>query len=151
MNSLTIYRISEFLYKHNYFILSRIVDRINFILFNSFIPGSAKIGKFSKCAYGGIGVVIHSKAIIGERVIVGQGVTIGKKKKSDEAPSIGNNVYLSAGCRILGSIKIGDNVIVGANAVVINDVPSNCVVAGVPARIIRYVDYDIHVELENEI
>jgi serine O-acetyltransferase len=88
-------------------------------------------------AYGGIGVVIHARAVVGRNCIIGQGVTIGGKSGWYEVPVIGDNVEISAGARIIGPIRIGNNVIIGANAVVVKDVPDNCVVAGVPARIIE--------------
>lgn len=93
--------------------------------------------KGTKFAYGGIGVVIHARAIVGRNCMIGQGVTIGGKSGWYEVPVIGDNVEISAGARILGPIKIGSNVIIGANAVVVKDVPDNCIIAGVPARIIK--------------
>jgi serine O-acetyltransferase len=78
---------------------------------------------------------------LGDNVHVNQGVTIGgnwdKADNGRRLPIIGSNVWIMAGAKILGPITIGDNVLVGANAVVIRDVPSNSVVAGVPARKIR--------------
>ena len=64
-------------------------------------------------------------------------VTIGGKSGWYEVPVIGNNVHISAGARILGPVRVGNNVLIGANAVVVKDVPDNCVVAGVPAKIIK--------------
>lgn len=95
------------------------------------------MGKGTKFGYGGIAVVIHARAVIGNNCIIGQCVTIGGKSKHKNVPRIGNNVQISIGAKILGPITIGDNVIVGANAVVVKDVPANCIVAGVPAKIIR--------------
>ena len=66
-------------------------------------------------------------------------VTIGNKLSKGSNPSLGNNVRVFTGAVIIGNIKIGDNVIVAANSVVNKDVPSNCVVAGVPAKIIKYI------------
>lgn len=100
------------------------------MIFNSVIPYSAQIGQDSKFAYGGIGVVIHSKSVIGDKVIIVQGVTIGRQLGPEGVPVIGNNVYISAGSRILGNIKIGNNVIIGANSVVIHDVLDNLYRAG---------------------
>lgn len=88
-------------------------------------------------AYGGIGVVIHARAVIGENCVLGQNITIGGKSGWYEVPIFGDNVHVSAGARILGPVRIGNNVIIGANAVVVKDVPDNCIVAGVPAKIIR--------------
>lgn len=74
---------------------------------------------------------------IGNNVWINQQVTIGHK--GDKAPIIGNNVRISCGAKVLGGITIGDNVVIGANAVVVKDVPDNCVVAGVPACIIKRI------------
>ena len=108
-----------------------------YLLFNSSVPASCVLGKGTKFAYGGIGVVIHARAIVGENCLIGQNVTIGGKSGWYEVPIIGDNVEISAGARIIGPVKIGNNVIVGANAVVVKDVPDNCIVAGVPAKIIK--------------
>jgi serine O-acetyltransferase len=102
--------------------------------FGIYIPVRANIGK---------GFVIHNfsgificEATIGENFIVFQNVTIGHLRGQSEPPRLGNNVFLAAGAKVLGSITIGNNVAVGANSVVVNDVPDNCTVMGVPARII---------------
>lgn len=83
-------------------------------------------------------VVIAKSAIIGNNVSIHQGVTIGRVFSGRYAgvPTIGDNVVIFAGAKILGNIKIGDGAVVGANAVVVKDVPANTVVAGVPAKII---------------
>ena len=75
-------------------------------------------------------------ADLGENCWVNQQVTIGHKDKSGR-PQIGNNVRITAGAKVLGNIKIGNHVTVGANAVVVKDVPDNCVVVGIPAYIIE--------------
>ena len=95
------------------------------------------IGRGTKFGYGGIGVVIHARTVIGKNCTIGQGVTIGGKSGWYEVPMIGDNVRIHAGARIIGPVRIGDNVEIGANCVVVKDVPSNCVVAGIPARILR--------------
>ena len=78
---------------------------------------------------------VITAAEIGENCWINQQVTIGYKET--ECPVIGNNVLIAAGAKVLGGISLGDNVVVGANAVVVKDVPPDCVVAGVPARVIR--------------
>lgn len=84
-------------------------------------------------------IVFSPKCIIGEDFTIHQGVTIGKVHhgRNEGYPTIGNNVVAYAGCKILGNIKIGNNVEIGANSVVTHDVPDNAIVAGVPARILR--------------
>ncbi len=143
MNSIKLYYIANRLYRYNVPFIPGIIKGIIFIIYNSIIPYTANIGKGSKLGYGGIGVVIHSRASIGENVLIGTNVTIGGRSKQKNVPIIGNNVYIGTGAKILGNVKIGDNVVIGANAVVINDVEDNCIVAGVPARVIKK---DIKVE-----
>ena len=137
MNLINLQKFANKLYLYKIPVLPKIIYYIQFILFNSSVPFKCKIGKNTKFAYGGIGVVIHERAEIGENCIIGQGITIGGKSKEYNVPKIGNNVYIAAGSRIIGNVVIGDNVVIGANSVVIKDVPSNCIVAGIPAKIIK--------------
>ncbi|WP_241697152.1 serine O-acetyltransferase [Winogradskyella eckloniae] len=111
-----------------------------FLLYNSSIPYQCKINKGTRFGYGGIGVVLHKRVIIGSNCTIGTNVTIGGKSQHYEVPKIGNNVYIATGAKVLGPIHIGNNVTVGANAVVIDNVPDNAIVAGVPAKIIRIKD-----------
>lgn len=113
------YRLSHWLWKHYNPILPKLLWKVQYLLFNCSVPGSCTLMKGVKFAYGGIGVVIHARAVIGQNCMIGQGVTIGGKSGWYEVPIIGNNV------------------IIGANAVVVKDVPDNCIVAGIPARIIK--------------
>jgi len=142
LNLAKIHKITHMLYLKRIPLMPKIMYYFQFLIFNSSLPPSTKIGKKTIFAYGGMGVVIHARTTIGENCIIGQGVTIGGKSKIYNVPQIGNNVYISAGSRILGDVKIGNNVVIGANAVVIKDVPNNCIVAGVPAKIIKR-DIDI--------
>jgi len=87
----------------------------------------------------GMGVVIGETTVVGDNVTLYQGVTLGGtgKEKGKRHPNIGNNVVIGAGAKILGNITIGDNSYVGANAVVIKDVPDNSTVVGVPGRVTK--------------
>ena len=100
-------------------------------------PG-AKIGKGLFIDHG-MGVVIGETTIIGDNVTLFQGVTLGGtgKEKGKRHPTLGNNVVVGAGAKVLGNINIGDYVSIGANAVVIHDAPPNSTVVGVPGRITR--------------
>jgi serine O-acetyltransferase len=91
----------------------------------------------------GKGFVIHNFSCIfilaeriGNNVTVNQGVTIGRLRGRPRLPIIGNNVYFGSGAKALGDVTVGDNVVVGANSVVLMSVPSDCTVLGIPARII---------------
>jgi serine O-acetyltransferase len=85
-------------------------------------------------------IVVSPSAVIGDNCNISQGVTIGVSSRGVRKgyPVIGNNVYIAPGAKIFGAIKVGDNVAIGANAVVNIDVPDNAVVAGIPAKIISY-------------
>ena len=107
------------------------------IFFGIYIGPNARIG--SRCVIEHFGaIIIHSEATIGNDVRIRQGVTIGNKsaQEPNDVPVIGNNVDIGAGAKILGKIVVGDGVAVGANAVVIRDVPPNCLAVGVPARVV---------------
>lgn len=138
MNAISFYRVEHWLWKRKVPILPSIIHNLIFLIFNSHIPASCTIGKGTRFAYGGMGVVIHASCKIGDDCIIGTNVTIGGRSGKPNPPIVGNNVYISTGAKVLGDIKIEDNVIVGANAVVIKDVPRNAVIAGVPSKIIKY-------------
>ncbi|QVW33802.1 serine acetyltransferase [Geobacter sulfurreducens] len=137
INAVLLYRLAHWLYVHKVPFIPKIVKLIIFLCYNCSLPYECTIGRNSFLGYGGIGVVIHKNAVIGDNVIIGPNVTIGGRSNRANVPIIGNNVYISTGAKILGDITIGDRVIIGANAVVISSVPSDSVVAGVPARIIK--------------
>ncbi len=138
INAITLYRISHWLYLHHVPFLPKIFTLIIFLLYNSKIPYKAVIGKKTICGYGGIGVVIHDKAVIGNNCVIGQQVTIGGgNSRYPGLPVIGDNVHINKGAIVFGGITVGNNVDIGANAVVNIPVPDNAVVAGVPARIIK--------------
>lgn len=131
------YRFGNWLYKHHIPLLPKIIWKLQYFFFNCSVPASCEIGKGTKFGYGGIAVVLHARTVIGKNCMIGQGVTIGGKSGWYEVPAIGDNVIINAGAKIIGPVRIGDNVEIGANSVVVKDVPSNCVVAGIPARILK--------------
>ncbi|MEM6963153.1 MAG: serine acetyltransferase [Bacteroidota bacterium] len=132
-----LHRISHFFYRKKIPVLPRIFRFIIFLLYNSDIPSSVSIGKNTLFGHSGIGVVIHQDAIIGDDCVIGQGITIGGRSKNPVVPVIGNKVYIAAGARVLGPIKIGNHVIIAPNAVVIKDVPDHCIVGGIPAKVLK--------------
>lgn len=80
--------------------------------------------------------IIHYAAELGQNVQIFQGVTIGTTRGKEGTPKIGNNVILFSGARVIGGVTIGDNCVIGAGAVVTKDVPSGCVAAGLPAKVV---------------
>jgi serine O-acetyltransferase len=147
MNAVKLYRIGNWFYNHRVPFIPRIIRNLIFLLFNSYIPVSANIGKGSVFAYGAIGVVIHANAHIGQGCVLGQGITIGAAEgyisnKVNKCPIIGDNCYIGAGAKIIGDIRIGNNCQIGASAVVLKDVPDNSVVVGIPARIVGQTPID---------
>jgi len=101
------------------------------------LPCEATLGRRFRIDHFG-GIVISGDAVFGDDCVIRNGVTVGLKHTGQRgAPILGNRVDIGAGAKILGAIRIGDDVQIGANAVVLNDVPSNSVAVGVPARVIR--------------
>jgi serine O-acetyltransferase len=137
MNAIKLYRISRWCWQHHLGFIAKFFRALIFLLYTSYIPYTTEIGAGTKCAYKGIAVVIHARAVIGEKCMIGPCVTIGGKSKHYEVPIIGNHVYIAGGAKVIGSVKVGNNVMIGANAVVTQDVPDNCIVAGVPAKVIK--------------
>ncbi|MDC0083068.1 hypothetical protein OAI64_02495 [Schleiferiaceae bacterium] len=106
-------------------------------MFGCYLPYQLKLGSNFILGYGGLGVVIHDRAIIGDDCHIDQNVTVGGTSKKKGVPIFGSHVYVGAGAKILGPITIGDNVVIGANAVVVSDVPSGSLVVGIPGRVIK--------------
>lgn len=139
INAVSIYRIARRCYKFNIPFIPKILKLIIFLIYNSSIPYEAQIGKETKFGYSGIGCVIHKNAIIGDRCIISQGVTIGGQGVGNiGVPVIKSDVFIGAGAKVLGNITIGNNVVIGANTVVTKSIPENAVVAGVPGKILYY-------------
>lgn len=99
---------------------------------------SAKIDDTVLFSHNALGVVVHEHAVIGAHTQIEVNVVIGEKQSAPgKAPVIGSHVHIGAGAVILGNVTVGDNSWIGANAVVTKNVEPNCVVGGVPARIIK--------------
>jgi serine O-acetyltransferase len=102
------------------------------------VPYTATIGRNTSFNNYGMGVVIHRRTVIGENCEISHQVTIGGRGGYYEVPVIGNDVFIGAGAKVLGPIKVGDGATIGANAVVLDDVPPHSVAVGIPARVIKY-------------
>lgn len=137
IHSLIHYRISHFFYKRKCFFVARLISQISRMLTGIEIHPGAKIGKGLFIDHG-MGVVIGETAEVGDNVTLYHGVTLGGtgKDTGKRHPTIGNNVLIGSGAKILGPIVVGDNVKIGANAVVLKNVPSDCTAVGIPVRII---------------
>ncbi len=130
------HRLAHLLYKRKFFFLARLLSHINRFLTGIEIHPGAKIARRVFIDHGH-GTVIGETTEIGNDVTIYQGVTLGGtgKEKGKRHPTIGDNVVISAGAQVLGSITVGDGSKVGAGSVVLQDVPPNCTVVGIPGRI----------------
>jgi serine O-acetyltransferase len=138
LHAIILHRISHKLYLKKRYLCARAVNYFARILTGADIHPGAKIGKRFFIDHA-TGVVIGETAEIGDDVSIYQGVTLGgvSTSKGKRHPTIGNNVVIGAGATILGPVVIGDNVKIGAGSVVVKDVPPNCTVVGVPAKIVH--------------
>ncbi len=137
MSVTKLYRIGNWLHRHHVPFAAMFFKAFIRLIFNCAVDPRTQIGKGSFFAYGGIAVVVHRNAIIGENVTISQSVTIGGRSGYKTLPVIGNNVYIGAGAMVLGNVTIGNNATIGAGAVVLKDVAIGEVWAGVPAKKVK--------------
>lgn len=132
------HRIAHFFYKKKLFFIARLISHTSRFFTGIEIHPGAAIGKGFFIDHGS-GVVIGETAEVGDNVTLYQGVTLGGtgKEKGKRHPTIGNNVTISAGAKLLGSFTVGDNVKIGGGSVVLKSVPPDCTVVGVPGRIVK--------------
>lgn len=138
VKAIRMYRRAHWCFNHGFKFLARAISQRAVRKTGIEIHPGAKIGRRLVIDHG-TGVVIGETAEIGDDVLIYQGVTLGGtgKDHGKRHPTIGNNVMISAGAKVLGPFKVGDNSRVAAGAVVLKEVPENCTVVGVPARIVR--------------
>ena len=132
------YRLAHKLYRKKHYFLARWISQRGVRKTGIEIHPGAVIGKGFFIDHGN-GVIIGETAVIGDNVTLYQGVTLGGtgKEQGKRHPTIGNNVMISAGAKVLGSFKIGDNSKIGAGSVVLNEVPPGSTVVGVPGRVVK--------------
>lgn len=135
------YRLGNYAYRKDYkslILLYKMLKGAIKAISNSDIHPTAQIGERFRLEHDGIGVVIHSTAVIGNDCRMFHQATIGINDfKSEQAASIGDNIMIGTGTKIIGDLEIGNNVKIGANAVVTKNVPDNSVAVGIPAQIVE--------------
>jgi serine O-acetyltransferase len=138
LHALIFYRVAHWFYNMRLYTVARIISQTGRFLTGIEIHPGAKIGKGLFIDHG-MGVVIGETAEIGDNCLLYQGVTLGGtgKDKGKRHPTLGNNVMVGAGAKILGPFKVGDNSRIAANAVVLEEVPPNSTAVGIPARIVK--------------
>ncbi len=135
-----------FLYKPAYFLVKKFIVRHLSFKYGFSIPCETKIGPGLYLGHFG-SIIVNKNAVIGKNCNLSPGVVIGQinRGKRRGVPTIGSNVYIGPGAKILGNIIVGNNVAIGANAVVIDDVPNNAVVVGIPGKVISFKGSDGYV------
>lgn len=145
-HAILFHRMANWLWRKEFYFLGRFVSHLGRFFTGIEIHPGAKIGKNFFIDHG-MGVVIGETAEIGDNVTIYHGVTLGgvSLNKGKRHPTIGNNVIIGSGAKILGPFKVGDNSKVGSNSVVVKEVPPNSTVVGIPGRIVsgdKKVDFD---------
>ena len=138
LHALVAYRFAHRLYKWNIPLVPRVISYLTRIITGIEIHPGAEIGRRFFIDHGE-GVVIGETTIIGDDVLIYQQVTLGGtgKESGKRHPTLGNNVIVGAGAKVLGNITIGDNVRIGAGSVVVEDVPEHSTVVGIPGRVVH--------------
>jgi serine O-acetyltransferase len=138
LHALIAYRIAHSLWKAKLYLLARLISQCARFWTGIEIHPGALIGKGFFIDHG-MGVVIGETTIVGDNVTLYQGVTLGGtgKETGKRHPTLGDNIVVGAGAKVLGNIEIGSNSYIGANAVVLRSMPENTTVVGVPARITK--------------
>lgn len=143
------YRVSHKLYENKKFFAARLVSQGARFLTGIEIHPGAKIGRGLFIDHGS-GVVIGETAEIGDNCTLYQGVTLGGTGKhvGKRHPTLGNNVMVGSGAKVLGPFRIGDNSKIAANAVVLDEIPDNCTAVGIPARVVRKNNQKLECDLD---
>lgn len=135
------YRKAHWCYEHNLKFLARFISQLSRMRTGIEIHPGAKIGRRLVIDHG-MGVVIGETAEVGDDCLIYHGVTLGGtgKDQGKRHPTIGNNVLIGTGAKVLGPFKVGDNSRIAAGSVVLSEIPPNCTAVGVPARVVRRTD-----------
>lgn len=127
------------LYKRGFRLIPRLIYFAMRIICGCSIPPSVVIGEGTRFAHNGLGVIIHDKCVIGKGCVIQGNVILGGKN-GEEGPKIGDYCYIGGGACVLGEVTIGNDAMIGANAVVLHDVEPGSVMVGVPAKKVKNVD-----------
>jgi serine O-acetyltransferase len=130
------YKLSRCFYLLRIPLLPWTLKILNRVLFSVSLPPSVKVGKNVIFGYQGLGVIVHRHAILGSNIVISPNVVIGGRGMPG-APIVEDDVLIGAGACLLGPIVIGRGARIGANSVILEDVPAYATVVGVPARIVR--------------
>lgn len=143
------YRVARWFWVHRLFLLGRLISHIGRFFTGIEIHPGARIGRRFFIDHG-MGVVIGETSEIGDNVTLYHGVTLGGTtwKKIKRHPTIGNNVVVGVGAKILGPVKIGDNTKIGANSVVVDEIPPNSIVVGIPGKVVFRVEGDKRIQMD---
>lgn len=138
VHAVIFHRVSHWLWRHNLRFLARLNSQIARHCTGIEIHPGAKIGRRLVIDHG-MGIVIGETAEVGDDVLIYHGVTLGGtgKDHGKRHPTIGSNVLISTGAKVLGPFKVGDGARIAANAVVLKEIPENATAVGVPARVVR--------------
>ena len=138
VHALAAYRVAHRLHKNGHFFAARAISQAARFVTGIEIHPGAKIGKGLVIDHG-MGVVIGETAEIGDNCTLYQGVTLGGTGKDvgKRHPTLGNNVLVGAGAKVLGPFTIGDNTKIAANAVVLTEIPESCTAVGIPAKVVK--------------
>ncbi len=136
-HAVQMHKLAHALYRRGWFVLARLLSQLSRFITGIEIHPGASIGDGLFIDHGS-GVVIGETTVVGNNVTIYQGVTLGGtgKEKGKRHPTIGNNVVISAGAKILGSFNVGDNCKIGAGSVVLKTVPPDSTVVGVPGKVV---------------
>jgi serine O-acetyltransferase len=122
--------------------VARLIEMLIRLVWSAYLPAGAEIAASAHFEHKGLAVVINRLSVIGPDCRIGPHVVLGGRAPTKGAPRLGRSVIVHAGAKLVGPITIGDNCVIGANAVVTRDLPANCVAVGVPARVVKE-DIDI--------
>jgi serine O-acetyltransferase len=149
LHAVLFYRVSHWFWVRRMYFMGRFISHVARFLTGIEIHPGARIGRKFFIDHG-MGVVIGETSEIGDNVTLFHGVTLGGTtwKKIKRHPTVGSNVVVGVGAKILGPVTIGDNTKIGANSVVVNDIPPNSVVVGIPGKVVFRVEGERRIQMD---